>query len=527
MKQKKAVTVAISFFSVFTLLFGGTVFSQASNVGWLNYGSDLNNSFSNSYQSNWSGSTSTSFVTSWSQKLSQTSVALSGDLLGKGQLEVVISSATQLNVYDNTGKLVWTAHPPQDAQISGGSIGIINLAKLGGSMIVLATVYSGTQNSNGASAIVAYSGSGQLLKTISGPSAWAFDQVRLADLDGDGNLEVITTVYSGYTLSPRGVYVYNYNNGSLKWSYLMGPTPHLDALVDLANSGKLNVVVSTFAPCNGYSSGGTSDNSIYVIALNPDGTLMWCHQLGSGAQQHVRLGTVDFNHDSYLEVLAFVRSDPVVNTAGPNDIYVLNGSSGSTLNKYTGQAGDAWHGFSFGKVNQKNVIYTDSESGKVAMFDENLKKITETNVGGVPVPFPSGSKNGAANDGPPTIVTGYLYFGQYANVVVLVNLPSGTQQIRVFDCNLVSLWTFNIPVTSTSNYYNMVFISNLENDVNDIIVAGSPGVFVLKPPADSSLVPDNVQYLIIGFVDTIIVVAVVLIAVGGFDFHKKHTSPKS
>ncbi len=467
--------------------------SDSGLPGWMNFGADSNNTFSYNVLSQWAGSPSVPFTTLWSQS-SQASFVLTGDLLGTGQLEVVVSSSPNLNVYDADGNLVWTVNPVNDSSFTGAVLGGITLANINGAMVVLATISSGTQNSNGALAILIYSGKGSLLKEIQGPNAWAFDQVRLADLNGNGNYEVIATVYSGYTLSPRGVYAYSYDTGSLLWTYQMGPTPHLDALADLTHTGKLDIVISTFAPCNGYSQGTTNDFSIYEIALSPDGQVLWNTCLGTGGQQSVRSAIVDFGGNGDLKVVAFVRSDPVVDPEGPNNIYVLNGATGNIEDTHLGIVGDSWHGFSIStSLSGTPIIFADTESGKIYGYDSKLNVISQTNIGGTPVPLIYGHINGEENNDGSTMTSANLYSDGNTQVAILVNRPDGTQQVSVFEASsiggntfLAPLWSQNLPLTTSNNYYTMVFVSNLGNGFNDIILAGSPGLLVLGPSnADS------------------------------------------
>lgn len=153
--------------------------SGGTTSGWTNWGSNLNNTFSYGAPSQWSGSPSVPFTSIWSQT-SSAPFALTGDLLGTGQLEVVVSSSPNLNVYNGEGNLVWSANAVSDSSLSGGTLSSINLASINGTMVVLATVSTGGQYRNGPSAILVYSGIGALLRIIQGPVAWAFDQVRLA-----------------------------------------------------------------------------------------------------------------------------------------------------------------------------------------------------------------------------------------------------------------------------------------------------------------------------------------------------------
>ena len=175
-------------------------------------------------------------------------------------------------------------------------------------------------------------------------------------------------------------------------------------------------------------------------------------------------------------MVALIRSDPVVDRNGPNNIYILDIQTGDILKQYTGPIGDTWHGFSIVTNGQgKTTIFCVAESGKLYAFDSNLNPLAENNVGGNPGPLPSGQ------DDKPSLAAANLYSGGTTNIVVLVNLSNGTQQVRVYDSSLAHLWSFNLPETASNNYYHMIFVSNLENGVNNIIIAGPPGILVLTP----------------------------------------------
>lgn len=476
-KMKKIFTVMIigilclSMFSVFAPK------AKAANIaadplGWMNWGSDFNNSFSYASSSQWSGSSSSPYTSIWDQPTSA-STSLTGDLLGNGQLEVVVASSPYLYVYSSSGGLMWSVNSASDSSLSGAFLNSISIGFVNGAAVVLAAVGTGADYTNGPSAILVYSARGTLIRTISGPIAGGFEQVRLAALNGDGEYEVIATVESSYTLSPRGVYVYSYSTGSLLWSYLMGPDPHLDALSDLTHSGKLDIVISTFAPCNGGSAGTTNDWSVYVIALTPNGQVLWIDQFGSGSQQRIRTAVADLYGNGNEEVIAFLRSDVVVDPNGPNNVYVLSGLSGSILAQYTGPAGDEWHGFSLASTPAGQVtIFADAMSGEVYAFDGSLNLLAKTNVGGTPVPRAEWA----------TLATANLVSGQGTNVAILVQLSNGTEQVNVLDSSLIPMWSANLPGTTSNNYYSMIFVSNLGgNGINEILVAGSPGVLVLGP----------------------------------------------
>lgn len=450
---------------------------DGDNVGWMHWSSDLNTSFSYPYVSQWSGSQTTPFIELWNQPSTPAKMALTGDLLGNGKLEVVVPTSPHLNCYDCNGNLVWSANPVDDSSISGAVLGKIDIENVGGNVVVLAEVHAGTETSNGPCAILVYSGDGTLLKTIQGPSTLRADQIRLADLKGDGYKTVVVSFESGYPLSPRGVYAYDYDTGDLLWSYQMGACPReLNIFPDNNNPNQQNILIGTFAPCNGYSAGTTNDYSVYAIVLNPDGQEVLKHQFVTGAQHHVRTAVADVNGDGAVEIVALIRSDPQVDRNGPNNIYIMDADTGDILKQYTGPIGDTWHGFSIVTNSEgETTIFCVAESGKLYAFDSNLDILAENNVGGNPGPLP------LKQDDKPSLATASLYSGEDTNIVVLVNLSNGTQQVRVYDSSLVHLWTFNLPETTSDYYYHMIFVSNLEDGINNIIVAGPPGILVLTP----------------------------------------------
>jgi len=107
----------------------------------------------------------------------------------------------------------------------------------------------------------------------------------VADLDKDGNMEVIAGAYS--------LYILNGNNGTLKQTAIAPPTsgsriwPDI-VLADLENDGDMEIVVAY--------GGGT------VRVFDHNGSLVWSRQPTPGYELR-SLGVYDLDNDSDLEIL--------------------------------------------------------------------------------------------------------------------------------------------------------------------------------------------------------------------------------
>ncbi len=450
--------------------------SDPAPVGWPRYGSDFNDSYAYAAPSNWSGASSARFTTSWSSGSVSSGGVLTAPLLGSASLEVVSASSPYVDAYYPNGSTLWTLDPVKDSGLSGASLSSIDISVVNNSPVVVTSVSTGTGTSNGASRILVYAADGDLLKTITGPTAGGISDAEVADLGANGSYEVVATATSGYTLSPRGVYVYGYATGAAWWNYQMAPDPSLDALAPLTGTGQLDLVLGDFAPCNGYTVDGTSDCAIYVIVLSPTGSVLWKEELGSGNQQQVSASVADLNANGTEEVLAYVRSNNAVCSSCPNTVDELSDTTGAIWASYAGVAGDEWDGFSVVKGSAGLVsVVVDAYSGKVYDLTSSLKLADETKVVGTP-----GGSGGPATG---TVVTGNFVAGQGPQVAVLSQLSNGTNVVSMLNGSLSVQWTRYLAATS-SHAYTSLIASDLNGDgLNALVAYGSAGLAVLSPPA--------------------------------------------
>jgi len=133
------------------------------------------------------------------------------------------------------------------------------------------------------------------------------------DINNDGKLEVIATVHAGFRLKPRGVFVFDYETEDELWYYpianisydnyyLWGRYPHIWGITDLDGNGTLDIVVSTYASCNGNIEDDTDDCHCYVVGLDAHGNELFITEIGEYFTG-VNVGIDDIDDDGYLEIV--------------------------------------------------------------------------------------------------------------------------------------------------------------------------------------------------------------------------------
>jgi hypothetical protein len=131
---------------------------------------------------------------------------------------------------------------------------------------------------------------------------------RVVDLDGDGHLELLAVVGTGYGWKPRGVYCFDYDTGRLRWRHLTGPGVTDVQILDVDADGVLDVVFGTYSPGNGNrESDGTDDMHCYVHAVTGRGKLLWIRPMGGYYTGAYPLA-VDLDNDGRQEIVVRVEA---------------------------------------------------------------------------------------------------------------------------------------------------------------------------------------------------------------------------
>ena len=159
---------------------------------------------------------------------------------------------------------------------------------------------------------------------------------QVIDLDGDGDLELLATVITGFEGYPRGLYCFDIETESLIWTYHIGPIPGHVACPDLDGDGIPEILLTGDAANNEVTGpDGTSDTHSWVYALAPDGSPIWRRQVGPW-YTYPQLEFQD-REDGTAEILVLAHGEYKVREARGAEAYGevwLLDSSGATLAQY-------------------------------------------------------------------------------------------------------------------------------------------------------------------------------------------------
>lgn len=159
-------------------------------------------------------------------------------------------------------------------------------------------------------------------------------QFHVADMDSDGDDELITVVFTGFARLPRGILIHHLPDGKPGGRKIIGAAPGNSYLGDFDGDEKPEVILETFAPNNGAKAGGFDDQHSYIIAfaLGDPPTVTWSKSIAekwSGAS----LAYNDFDGDGRREFLSIVTSA----SAEPHQaqLEMIEPSTGRTFRKRT------------------------------------------------------------------------------------------------------------------------------------------------------------------------------------------------
>ncbi len=107
------------------------------------------------------------------------------------------------------------------------------------------------------------------------PYDGAYNRLYVADLDGDGDRELIATLDVGFDLYPRAVQVFDYPSGELLWSFRCAGNPQELRFIDADGDGTTEIFFKTFASFNGAIYKDRMDTAAYIFALDHTGHELW------------------------------------------------------------------------------------------------------------------------------------------------------------------------------------------------------------------------------------------------------------
>ncbi len=125
----------------------------------------------------------------------------------------------------------------------------------------------------------------------------------LEDIDNDGRLELVCLAIDGFTVNPRGLAVYDFESGELKWRLELSTCVASVVCGDFDGDGAKELVCGTQAFKNtDLELLGMDDMSSWIFVVNPRGELIYSEKAIEGYSQ-VLLATSDVNKEGNPEIL--------------------------------------------------------------------------------------------------------------------------------------------------------------------------------------------------------------------------------
>lgn len=405
------------------------------------------------------------FVQAWSYAGAGTEVA--ADIDGDGDGEVVIATdANTLKAISATGTMKWFANVTTDSGAGGGTL-YAALGDATGDGIPEIFAYRNFSSDGNVTKVTAYTGAGVFIKNFSLPNSLGITDLKIADIDLDGTTEVIVAVHAGGSLTPRGIYVFNYTTSAVKWSYNFPLQSIMLAIGNIDGDAYLEVLAGGFAPHNGASANGMTDNYSYVLALKYDGTVKWTRQVADCTTMPY---IADINNDGSNEVVA-LRSQASY-YPGTNQILTLDPASGNTILNYDTGSDDAGRVYvSIADVTgtgNKELIASRGD-GYVIMVDSSLSFLRQYATGFAN--YTTTLANDIDNDGKDELVV----------------VPYQSSTILALNSTLDPLWSYTLPAQMNSNWVYGGIASLATGGTNEIFLPTDATTYVLTgdfvPPA--------------------------------------------
>ena len=130
-----------------------------------------------------------------------------------------------------------------------------------------------------------------------------------SDIDGDGKIDIIYSIRTGYAYQPRGIYAVNVRTNETLWQHRGGFWPKNCLMVDVNGDGEREIIISTDSPNNGedafgkdYLINGTDDRHVYLTVLDSLGNLKSRLIIGE-EYARTKIYARDLNADEIPEIL--------------------------------------------------------------------------------------------------------------------------------------------------------------------------------------------------------------------------------
>ena len=128
--------------------------------------------------------------------------------------------------------------------------------------------------------------------------------IFLEDIDNDGKMELLCKLIDSLTAKPRGLILYDFETGSIKWRYDLPCNPRSVLWDDFDGNGSKEIIISNDALKNTDEIiNDVDDSSGWIIVLSTKGEVLYKEREFNGYGR-ICLDTADVNQDGIKEIYA-------------------------------------------------------------------------------------------------------------------------------------------------------------------------------------------------------------------------------
>ena len=167
---------------------------------------------------------------------------------------------------------------------------------------------------------------------------------------------------TGVARAPRGIWLLNWETGSIVWRCPTAGTPTGGrAVADIDGDGAPEFVVGIESPGNGVTVGEWHDDAAYLDAFELDGRVLWWREVG-GYSAEIALDVGDLDGDGLLEIVTGVGAHSEDDAASFR-VAVWRGTDGTLLAELP--LGVSVNGVAVAECEEGPRIFAGSSDGRV------------------------------------------------------------------------------------------------------------------------------------------------------------------
>jgi signal transduction histidine kinase len=205
---------------------------------------------------------------------------------------------------------------------------------------------------------------------------------QVLDINGDGQVEILGSIETGWDKSPRGIVAYDGHTGAKIWEFPTAGTSYPILCEDVNGDGNKEIIFGTWAPGNGNFSNAMTDSLCYLICLTNDGKLLWKEVMG-GLHAATKYVAGDVDDDGEIEILCTYTSGDVESKSTKFQLQKRNGRDGK-ISKYFPLNVDSEKLY-IADLDRDNTseILCVTTNGFLYVFNSNLEELKKCQLGSI------------------------------------------------------------------------------------------------------------------------------------------------